>query len=204
MLDRSGQVHGEQCGLGTPATADSDSYKQSNVIRDRLLLAEALGAIQDPNTVSVLQNLLAGETDYFHRQKLITALGHRSESGAVDSLVGILNGNNAGGLKFAAVQGLSGRPAALTALETVIETGTDIVVRLEAIRSVGRIGTDAARLVLVKIAQNVSLDTIIRQTAIHELRRSFGTVSIPVLQALTTDPNPAVAQSALQALSMLK
>jgi HEAT repeat protein len=185
------------------AQAISDSYKQSNVIRDRLILAEALGSIQDPSAVAVLQNLLAGETDFFHRQKLITALGHRSESGALNSLVGITTGSDPGGLKFAAVQGLSGRAGALAALDAVIENGTDLAVRLEAIRSIGRIGTDAARQMLVKIAQNASLPSIIRETAIQELRRSFGSVVIPVLQALTNDPDPGVQAAAAQALSLL-
>jgi HEAT repeat protein len=185
------------------AQAISDSYKQSSVIRDRLLLAEALGSIQDSNAVAVLQNLLSGETDFFHRQKLITSLGHRSESGALNSLVGITTGNDPGGLKFAAVQGLSGRAGALAALNAVIENGTDLAVRLEAIRSVGRIGTDAARQTLVTIAQNASLPSIIRETAIQELRRSFGSVTIPVLQALTSDPDPGVQSAAAQALSLL-
>jgi HEAT repeat protein len=185
------------------AQAISDSYKQSGVIRDRLILAEALGAIEDSNAVTVLQNLLAGETDFFHRQKLINSLAHRSESAAVNSLVGITTGNDPGGLKFAAVQGLSGRPGALATLDAIIENPGDMTVRLEAIRSVGRIGTDAARLTLAGIAQKTSLDTIIRQTAIQELRRSFGLSALDVLQKLTNDPDPAIRDTASQALAML-
>ncbi len=185
------------------AQAISDLYKQSSAVRDRLILAEALGSSQDPAALPVLQSLLGGETDYFDRQKLISALAHRPESAAGDTLAGVLSGSDPGGLKFAAVQGLAGRPGALTTLDTIIEGGTDVAVRLEAIRSLGRIGTDTARLTLVGIAQKTALDVLVRQTAIQELRRSFGSAAVQVLTALTQDPNPAVGNAASQTLTML-
>jgi HEAT repeat protein len=119
-------------------------------------------------------------------------------------LAEVAAGGPEAGLQFAAVQGLSGRAAGLATLDTVIQSAGNQAVRLEAIHSVGLFKTDAAQNVLISLAQNASLEPLVRQTAIEQLRRSFGQGAVSALERLQSDPSPWVRDSASKALAVLR
>ena len=140
----------------------------------------------------------------FEQRALVTALAHRQEAQAVEVLSDVLAAQWPTGVRLAAVQGLAGRPAALDALSLAIRSDADQTVRAEAIRSLGLIGDEAAGKVLLRVAQDNELEARLRQTAIQEMRRSFGPGAQATLEALSQDTDPIVRQSAGQALSMLR
>src|SRR5260221_1480132 len=182
----------------------AQAFKQTDALRDKRLLAQSLGKIQDSQAVPVLKELLSSESGFYERKELIASLAHRTEPAAIEPLSAVLTSQQQGGLQFSAVQGLAGRAEALPVLTATIENGNDQAVRLEAIRSVGLIRNDAAKNELITLAQGASLESIIRQTAIQELRRSFGPGAQDVLQTLSNDSEPAIRDTATQALAMLR
>ena len=196
----------EQLSSLGPGGAHSiaDAFRAADNLRDRLLLAQAFGKLNDRETVAVLKDLLSTQAGFYEQQQLIIALGHRGEPSVVEPLKRMLSSDTPGALQFAAVQALAGRADALPALETVIENGSDRTVRLEAIRSIGLIGNDDAKATLIDFAQAPALEPLLRQTAIQELRRSFGAGAQGVLQSLSHDTEPAVRESASRALAMLQ
>ena len=182
----------------------ADAFKATDSLRDRLLMAQAFGKLNDRETVSVLKELLADPKGFFEQQQLIIALGHRTEPSVVEPLTRLVSADEPGALQFAAVQALAGRAGALPVLEGVIQTGSDRIVRLEAIRSIGLIGDENAKAALVDFAQAQAMEPIVRQTAIQELRRSFGQSAEGALTSLSNDSEPAVRASATAALAMLR
>ena len=186
------------------ARAIADVYQQTETLRDRLLLAEVLGKVQDPEAVTVISELVYGTSEMFEQKALVTALAHRQEPQAVEVLSDVLAAQWPTGVRLAAVQGLAGRPAALDALSLAIRSDADQTMRAEAIRSLGLIGDEAAGKVLLRVAQDTELEAPLRQTAIQEMRRSFGSGAQATLEALSQDTDPIVRQSAGQALSMLR
>lgn len=75
--------------------------------------------------------------------------------------------------------------------------------RLEAIRAVGLTGNETGQTALLAVAQDNKQELIVRQTAIQELRRSYGTKAWAALQGLRSNPDPAIQTSAEKALQML-
>jgi len=152
----------------------------------------------------VLKDLLSSESGVYERRELIAALAHRSEAAAVEPLSAVIKGDQPGVLQFSAVQGLSGRAEALPLLTSVVETGLDRQVRLEALRGIGLIRNETAQATLTAWAQQSSMESFVRQAAIQELRRTYGLRAEQVLQTLTSDPQPEIRSTAAQALAMLQ
>ena len=186
------------------ARAIAETFKNTANLRDRMLLAQALARLNDRETVGVLKDLIASQPGLYEQQQLIIALGHRTEPSVVEPLARVLSSTQPDMLKFAAVQALAGRADALPALETVIENGADRTVRLEAIRSIGLMGNGDAKATLIDLAQAAALEPLLRQTAIQELRRSFGAGAQEALASLVNDTEPSVRASATMALAMLQ
>jgi HEAT repeat protein len=98
---------------------------------------------------------------------------------------------------------MAGRAGALDDLTRVAgSTDESLDVRQESIRSIGEIGTDAAREVLTQTATAPG-DLALRKSAIQELGRTFGDAALPALEALLQDEDEAVRNNAVKAISRM-
>ena len=190
-------------GLGAGgAKAIAAGYNETDDMHGKLMLIHALGSIQDPEADGVLQALLGSETSFSLQREIIAAMGQRQDAASLAMLSQIAADQADSKLRFAAVQSLSGQPDALPVLTQLIQKETNPDVEKEMILAVGAIHNDAAQGVLAGIAQG-SMDVGIRETAIQELARVFGSGALSVFQQLLTDPNDAIRQNAVTAVAQV-
>jgi HEAT repeat protein len=188
-------------GLGPGgARAIGATYAETEDMRGKLLLIDALGKIQDGEAGEVLRALFGSESSFNLQREMVAALGQRQDAAAVEALGEIAASQTDARLRFAAAQALSGRPDALPVLAQLIQTESDPNVRKELIQSAGAIGNDAALRVVAGIAQG-ALDLDVRQTAIQVLGRNFGAGALNTFKQLLGDPDVAIRQNVLTALA---
>jgi HEAT repeat protein len=184
------------------AQAITASYSATDDPRTRLMLIHALSTIQDPQAVEALQAVLAGETSFSLQRAIVAAIGQQPGAESIQVLGEIAATSTDSRLQFAAAQALSGRPEALPVLTQLVQAGGNADVQKELIISIGAIGNQSAQGVLAGIAQGNS-DVGIRETAIQELARGFGDGALGVFQQLLNDPNEAIRQNAVMAVSQV-
>jgi len=177
-----------------------DFYPESRDIRDKILLIEALGQVDDPNAANVLGELLDGGEEFSVQREIVAALGNRSEEAAERALSGLLDSSDYR-MGMAAAQGLSGRPGAVDLLSrTVLSEEAALEVRKEAVRSLGLVENEAALEALATLALS-EVDLGVRQTAIQELGRSYGEEALDTLEAVLSDPDEKIRKNVLKAVA---
>ncbi len=184
------------------AKAIGATYAETDDMRGKMLLIDALGKIQDEEAGGVLQLLLGSEDSFNLQREMVVALGQRQDAAAVEALGVIAASQTDERLRFAAAQALNGRADALPVLSQLIQTEMDPNVRKELILSAGAIGNDAALQVVAGIAQGAA-DLDVRQTAIQALGRDFGAGAFNTLKQLLNDPDQAIRLNVLTALGGL-
>ena len=185
------------------ARALAEALKAAILTRDKLLLARALGKSGDSDAVAALEALLQGEEGHSVRAEMVAALGRRGDSESTQVLAGLLDPKEDPRLRVAAVHALSGREEALGTLAGVVGTDDDLTVRLEAIRSVGRIGSDGALDLLHTIADSQEIPRL-REQAIQEMARSYPFTALPALESLVNDADETIRASVVLALSRME
>jgi len=192
-------------GLGPGgARVIQESFTPGLEVRAQLLLTRALGLLDDPEVARVAGEPLAAGGSFSLRKELVTSLGQRFDDvGATEALRRTLSGDEDPQMRYAAAQALSGRSAAVEALVQRIESDGDKAVRLEAIRAVGLTGSDAGQAALVAVARDGGQELTVRQTAIQELRRSYGTKARAALEQLGESADLEIRASAEKALLMI-
>ncbi len=173
-------------------------------LRGKLLLARALGRIDDGEAPGVLKALASAEGNPNARREMLLALGQRSEPDAHATLVAVLKTDADPSDRVAAAQALAGRANALAQLAESMGSDPDPAVRLKAVASIGRIGGASARNALGEAARNQGLDEQLRLFTIHELGRSFGDGAVEVLGEILRDPAPAIRKAAVAAFGRLR
>lgn len=191
----------EQAGDSAKVEGLAKTYRVTGGLKERLALAKQFGSMRGAGSVATVSDLLQFEQNLFARRALIEGLAGRPE--AVDVLSKLLRDDPQQGVRIAAVRALAGREGALSALQNAIMTDVDRTVRLEAVRSLGLIGNGAAKDALVGVAHASQLDILVRQTAIHELRRSIGRPAQPALEALLKDDDQTIRNTARAAITAL-
>jgi HEAT repeat protein len=171
--------------------------------REKLLFIKALARIDDPDAVGVLDRMLVGNDEFSMRREMIAALGNRAEAQVETVLAPYLSDSDKR-MAMAAAQGLSGREGAVNVLLTAVQSDKRPAdVRKEAIRSLGLVGSDKARDALSAVALGGD-DVRVRESAIQELSRSYGSKAIDPLAALLGDPDVKIRHNTVKALSRIK
>jgi HEAT repeat protein len=184
------------------ARAIGDAYAQTDDMRAKMLLIDALGKIQDSEAGGILQALLSSESSFNLQREMIAALGQRQDAAAFEALGEIAASQTDPRLRFAVADALNGQADALPVLAQLIQTETDPNVQKELIRSAGAIGNDAALRLLADIAQSTG-NIDIRESAIQGLGRSSGAEALGALKQLLADPNEVIRENVLTALANL-
>ena len=195
----------EQLGPGGAAWVRETWFQAERdlSLREKLLLVDGLGLLDDRDVVPLLRELLAGDPNLLVRKSAIAALGQRDEAGVVDVLTDLLAGPQSRGLEVPTVQALSGREAGLRPLSEFLRSGREATAALEAIGAIARIGNEEAAATLVGVARDQALALPLRAGAIHALRRSFPEDTREVLEELTRDASASVQRTAALALEAL-
>lgn len=138
--------------------------------REQLVLVEGLGRNPSPEAVAALE-VVYGEAGTFRlRESVLTALGGSDAPGHTALLEEVLTSQD-DTLAQVAAMALSGELEAVDALRAAVDAEAPMAVRLEALSSLGEVGTPEARAEVQAVADDPTKEPRVRQYASHVLAR---------------------------------
>lgn len=140
--------------------------------QEKLMLVRGLGANETPEAVAALNDAYDHIDVFRVREEVLRSLGNSNGPGRNELAIEVMfdDGTDTR-LRMVAAQSLRGEEEALGKLEELMYSNAPIEVRLEAIHSIGGIGTEAAAEVLRKLIANPNTEERVRVFAVQELRR---------------------------------
>ncbi len=142
--------------------------------REKLVLMGGLGANPSAEAVDALEDVFEVEDLFRLKEEALRQLGNSDGDGHIDLLIEQMLYSEDPALAQIAAAMLHGEAGALEALVKCVHGAQPVEVRLEAVHSIGGIGTDEARAALEAIAGSGELPERIRLYADKEIQRSFG------------------------------
>lgn len=143
--------------------------------REKMTLVRGLGEHMAGEAVQILVDTYEEQGIFRIREEILRALGDSSATGHIELAVRVMLGEGPASadprLRQIAAQSLYGEAEALGALERLLGSAAPIAVKLEAIHSIGGIGSAAARRVLDRVVTSAATPERVRQYAEQELLR---------------------------------
>ena len=160
--------------LPPDAIPDVVSWLDGASTRDRLVAIDGLGRNPSADAVSALEAMYDDDEGYTNRANILRALGDSPAPGHVDLLVEQVWAAEDERLSQTAAMMLRGEASATASLTDALDSSLPINTRLEAVSSLGAVGTAAAQVALEDLSANPDVPARMRVYAEQELVRSFG------------------------------
>ena len=142
--------------------------------RDRLVVIDGLGRNASPEAVAALEALYDQDPGYTTRRNVLTALGDSPAPGHHALLVEAMWSAEDERLSQTAAMMLRGEAAATDALIDALDSALPMNTRLEAVASLGAVGSADAEAALREVVADDAVNARVRAYAERELVRSFG------------------------------
>jgi HEAT repeat protein len=161
-------------GSGGPeaARAALGAWRATPLSREGLLLIEGLSQNDSEEAVAALEAVYAEAELFRMREEVLRALGRSEAEGRNELLVDVMRQGLEKESQVAA-GALRGEEEAIEELVEAVSADLPMGTRLEAIHSIGGIGSTDAESALVSISEDARLEERVRQYARAELDRSF-------------------------------
>lgn len=177
VAGRDAQAEALAALIGAMGPAELDALRARFAgakTRDSLVLIEGIGRSSEAVSVSVLEELYVDEAGYTLRSNILKALGDSPAPDHTVLLVQELWTNPDGRLSQTAAMMLRGEEAAAGDLAAAIDSELPLKTRLEAVASLGAVGSAQAEQAPTQVAADEDARARVRAYAEKELVRSFG------------------------------
>jgi HEAT repeat protein len=180
-------------------------YRETASVREKLLLAEALGRSVGGEAAGEIQALLEDEDVYSLRRELAVALGRRKEPEAAAAVAELIASEGDARIRVALVHTLTGAESGSALLARMAASDPTPEVRIEALAALGRSPGQAGAAAVAQAAQAADQPESVRVAAAQELARSFPDESVAALRSiLEGEDDVKLRVSAVKALKRLQ